>query len=575
MRKIFQDLFDCTKVNKIKFIYLSFLVTLSALLNIVYINFIKELFNSVIAKDVPFIILNVIFIICSVFLMILMKRYKELRINEESLLLKMKLRLSFFKKLNSMPLTSLNNFTNADLITRYNEDIDAIAKFNIDTLLTYISNVLNFSFIVVYITLNNVYLLGVLIIAPLLVFASEYYGKKCGDYFSKRQPAMSELNTRAKDIFDNVSDIRVFGAQDFFRRKYVTSNNRVVDFNRKIMFFDVISWVTSVIGYQTIYIIFYVGGGFLAFYGYMSFGVIVSLFVMIDPLVDYIRALPSIIPGLHMVKTNINRYNEIISEKDYASSCILDTSCNKYTIDFSNINYSYDKKNYKPVLKNINLQCSSDERVIIIGKSGSGKSTLLKLSLGFDMDFKGKIYINGQSINELDSCELKKVISYLPQEFLLLNQTIIQNIDYMMDQELNMEDVTRYARLAEIDKDIAGMSEQLDTVIENSGGNISIGQKQRIGILIALIKAKPITILDECFSALNYELSINILANIFENTNSGFIMVTHTIYEEVINRFDKIVIMNEGEIIAMGSYDEIKENEYYKSLEKQVEGETL
>lgn len=575
MKKILHDLFCCTKVKVTHFLYLSFLVTLSALLNIIYITLIKDLFNSVIAMDTRLIVRNVILIIVSVLLAILLKRYTDIRINEENLTLKTKLKSSFFKKLNSMPLSRLNNYTNADLITRYNEDIDAIVTFNINTLLSYISNVLNFIFVVVYIGLNNLYLLGVLIIVPILIFASRHFGTKSGEYYSKRQQAKSDLNIRAKDIFDFLSDISVFRAQKFFQKKYIASDEQFVNINKKISYFEIIGWLTSVIGYQAIYIIFYVGGGFLAFYGYISFGVIISLFVMIDPLVNYIQFFPSIIPSIYMLKTNLGRYNEIMREEDYISSSHLDTSHDNYTIKFSNINYSYDKENYIPVMKDLNLQCSSDERVIIIGKSGSGKSTLLRLALGFDLDFQGNIFINGQSIKDLDSCEIKKIISYLPQDFLLLNQTIIENIDFMMDQDISIDEVTRFAKLAEIDRDIADLTGQLDTLIENGGGNISIGQKQRIGILIALIKAKPLTILDECFSALNYELSTSILSNIFENTNSGIIIVTHTIYKEVIEKFDKIVIMNEGEIVAQGNYNEIKENEYYKLLEKQVEREIL
>ncbi len=575
MRRIFQDLFHCTKVKLTRFLYLTFLITLSALLNITYVNFIKEIFNSVSVMNTRLIIRNVILIIVNVLLTIFLKRYTDFCINNESLNLKTKIKSDFFSKLNSMPLSQMNNYTIADLTTRYNEDIDAIVIFNLNTLLTYLSNLLNFILLVLYIGFNNVYLLGVLIIAPLLIFASSHVGKKSGDYYSKRQPAISDMNTGAKDILDYLSDIRIFGAQKFFKKKYINSDDRLVNLDRKIAFYDCINWLISVMGYQAIYIIFYVGGGFLAFYGYISFGLIMSLFVTIDPLVNYINAIPSIIPATYMVDTNLKRYNEIINQEDNVSNNSLDTSLDTYTIEFKDINYSYDKKVNNPVLKNINFKCSSEDRVIVIGKSGCGKSTLLRLLLGFDMDFQGDIRINGQAIDELDSDEIKKIVSYLPQDFLLLNQSIIQNIDYMMDRDFGKEDVKHYAKLAGVDKDIADMPEQMDTAIENSGGNVSIGQKQRLGLLIALLKGKPLTIMDECFSALNYELSTKILSNIFENTKNGFVIVTHTIYEEFIEKFDRIVIMNEGQIIAQGSYDEIKGNEYYISLKKQVEGDAL
>ena len=237
-----------------------------------------------------------------------------------------------------------------------------------------------------------------------------------------------------------------------------------------------------------------------------------------------------------------------------------------YTIQFINVQYTYDKDKFRNALNCVNLKFDSNEKIVILGRSGSGKSTLLKLLLGFDLNYTGSILINSHKIEELGTEEIKKVISYLPQDFIFLNQTIKENIEMMLDKPYETMKVGHYAKIAQVTNDIANMQSAYETVIKEGGDNISSGQKQRLGILSALLKEKPFLILDECFSAVDPDMATHAIKDMVNQTQTGLIVVTHTNIEAISKLFDRVIIFDDGKIVAEGKYDEIKNTSIYQQL---------
>lgn len=125
-----------------------------------------------------------------------------------------------------------------------------------------------------------------------------------------------------------------------------------------------------------------------------------------------------------------------------------------------------------------------------------------------------------------------------------------------------------YAAMAEVDKEIQSFADSYRTMMEDGGQNISTGQKQRICLLMALIKERPMLLLDESFSAVDSDTMLKIIDNISGQKNCGMVVVMHTVYEAVLRYFDLIIIMENGRIAACGEYSVVKHSPSYQKLEK-------
>jgi len=565
MKRFFIELFKTTKIRKKIYILPVTFTVIMGLLNILYLDSIRRLVNSIVSSQYSLLLISIACILFANIANIVLQRIMRIYLSKVTANLSERMQIEFYQKLNRIPLHKLAQYRNADILTRNSQDLGAIIGFSIGSIISFFSNLINFVLIIVYISLNNALLLLVLFIIPALMLFSKHIGKKKSAVYEKRQETASELNVKAKDIFDYLNDIRAFGAQRFFFKKYEQIDDELIVLDKKGTLYDLLLWLSSVVGYQVIYILFYVGGGFLAYFGYLSFGVIVSLFVTIDPLIGYIQSIPDFLYSIRNVQVNLKRYNEILNIDDYKQIENI-TLTNYYTIQFINVQYSYDKDKLRNALDCVSLKFNSNEKIVILGRSGSGKSTLLKLLLGYDLNYTGSILVNNHKIEELGTEEIKKIISYLPQDFIFLNQTIKENIEIMLDKPYKTAEVEHYAKIAQIANDIANMQSAYETVIKEGGDNISSGQKQRLGILSALLKEKPFIILDECFSAIDPDMATQAIKDMVNQAQTGLIVVTHTNIEAISKLFDRVIIFDDGKIVAEGKYDEIKNTSIYQQL---------
>lgn len=332
--------------------------------------------------------------------------------------------------------------------------------------------------------------------------------------------------------------------------------------------YDNIVWIAGVGGYQAIYVSLYVIGGILAYNNRMDFGVIVSTFIVIDPMVDMIMQLPGIMPAIYNVRKNIERYNELMNLPEMPAGNISGEASNTNSIILNQVSYTY--KHGRKALDNISLEIKDQERIAVIGKSGSGKSTLLKQLMGYDGKYNGSLILNGQELKAMGTDDVKKYISYLPQEIFFQHDTIENNIRGVL-YDCKLENFIRYARITEIHSEIQNMSSGYQTVIQNDGENMSVGQKQRLGIAMAVAKQKPFLLLDECFSGVDASTEQKILDHMFSELSCGVVLVTHRISADIMSKFDKILLMDNGQIAAYENYNVILQNSLYKSMLKENE----
>lgn len=568
--KIICSIFNITDMKKKSFIGLCFLSFARGIFYIFYINYIKEMMNCLINRQFQEVYLYIGLFILFAILQLLVKYIFDMLRNKEQAALEAHVKKKYFDKLSTAKISELYQFSTSDILTRFDAEISRIVTFNVVTLIDIFSDVLMLSFIIIYIGINNVFLLSFLFLTPFIVMLTKRFGVKSRNEYKEGQNALIDRNELAKNIVDYSDNIRAYLAEPFFIAKYDKYECRFTKHKRKEAFYNRIFWLANIAGYQCIYMLFYIVGGFLAFGGMFEFGIIISLFVLLDPLIIMIQALANISPAFYKAGVSIDFYNDIADLQDVTDKTAFLPS-DDCQIAFEHLNYSYQNRESGipvPVLENITMKFGIGQKIAVIGESGSGKSTLLKLLMGYDDKYEGVISINNIEARDLDLKILKELFSYLPQEERFLNETIEENVLNMIDAELDGSKMRYYAAMAEIDKDIQGFADSYQTMMEDGGQNISTGQRQRICLLMALIKERPMLLLDESFSAVDPDTMLKIIDNISEQKKCGMVVIMHTVYEAVLSRFDSIIIMENGRIVSSGEYNVVRHSIHYQKLEK-------
>ena len=293
----------------------------------------------------------------------------------------------------------------------------------------------------------------------------------------------------------------------------------------------------------------------LAIYGKLPVGDIVlyqSMFSQITTAVSaIINATPQIASGSEALCSISEIMNATEVEINVGKKHIPSIQGN---VKIKDLYYSYPNTN-ETVLSGVSLEVKAGECVAVVGSSGSGKTTLMNMLIGFMMPTKGDIEIDGKSITELNLSEYRSHISVVPQNSILFPGTVKENITYGLAKytEEQLETVIEMANLNEVIEDLP---QGIETQIGEHGNKLSGGQKQRITIARALIRNPRILILDEATSALDnlseYHVQKAISASIRGRTT---FIVAHRL--STIRDADRIVVLEEGKIVEVGSYDEL------------------
>ncbi|NDB80138.1 ABC transporter ATP-binding protein, partial [archaeon] len=250
------------------------------------------------------------------------------------------------------------------------------------------------------------------------------------------------------------------------------------------------------------------------------------------------------------IKSDINNIDNPSIKKSFNQS-----------IDFKNVSFSYEKEE---VLRKISFSASQGEIIAIVGSSGAGKSTLVDLIPRFYDVTDGEILIDGENIKHIELHSLRSLMGIVTQDTFLFNDTVAANISYGL--EISQDIVEEAAKAANAHDFIMKLPEGYNSQIGENGISLSGGQRQRIAIARALIKNPPILILDEATSSLDTESEKNVQEAIEQlMKNRTVIVIAHRL--STINNADKIIVLDQGQIIDQGSHEElIEKNSLYKEL---------
>ena len=401
--------------------------------------------------------------------------------------------------------------------------------------------------------------IGLLLVAPLIGYFLKIMSIKFRSISRDIQKSMGEITNVVEESIIGHRLIKIFGGHKYETNIFDSVNKSNRERNLKLIFIQSLSiplmqLVIAIFAASIIY--FVISADYLE---QISIGTFMS----------YLTAMI-------MLFAPIKRLSEVnvILQRGIAASesifTLLDSSCESYdnkiyqpvdnlAIDFKNINFKYSSSaDY--ILKNVTLSIKPGETVALVGKSGSGKTTILDLIPRLYEPSTGTINFNNEDIAKMDLNFIRKQISYVGQDFTLFNDTVYNNIAYGELNESSKNEIENATKQANAFDFINLLPNKFDTYVGQNGVLLSGGQRQRIAIARAILKNSPILLLDEATSALDSE-SEGVIQESINNLskNKTTLIIAHRL-STVINA-DKIVVIENGQVIEQGNHKELLNNE--------------
>lgn len=264
--------------------------------------------------------------------------------------------------------------------------------------------------------------------------------------------------------------------------------------------------------------------------------------IMIFTNVPKIKSIQPIIEKLH----SISEHSSNDLHKEHVTSF-------NYHILAENLSFSYDTQTQ--VLNEMNCIIEKGKKYAVIGKSGCGKSTFIKLLTGYYSDYKGKIVYDDRELDLLEKEDVVQLSSIIHQNIYLFDETILDNI--CLHEDYPKEIVDKVIKESGLDEFIAELPEGIFYRVGENGSNLSGGQKQRIAVARALIRNKPILILDEGTSAIDMQTAYDIESRLLKINDLTLITITHNLEEKLLKKYDEIIYMDNGNIKEQGHLQEL------------------
>lgn len=446
--------------------------------------------------------------------------------------------LDTFDKILSLPYRYYRNHTTGDIISRIRESSiirDVISKW----LITIIIDIplMIISFICIYFISSNLAMLS-LIIFFLYVLLLKIFNNSLENAIEHCQEENSNLTSNQIESISAFETIKGINIEKFIKFKIEKAQVKFLNSLYRFQKITIIETMMKDLIYNIGYFFIFLFGCLYVQNEIISFGSLLTFQSLFGYFVNPIRQLVDLNTETKNAKKAFNRLTSIyVSDK--SKGFVKEEIKGK--IVFNSLSYSYD--NYNLILKNINLEISDKEKVIIIGKSGSGKSTLFKLLKGYYQVGRNMIYINDIDINDY---EKKNSILYINQNEILFTDSLYNNI--VFDNKINQNEYYEITKLCEIDKIIKNNNLGYSLLIEENGSNLSGGERQRIILARTLLRNFNILIIDEGLNQLDSDLERRILINLFKKfNNKTIIVISHRL--ENLDLFDRMVKFKDGTII--------------------------
>ena len=498
------------------------------------------------------------------------------------------MRKKMFVKMQTLPLKYFDTEGHGDIMSYYTNDVDALRQMISQSL----PNVLSSLVVVVTVFAIMLYFsfwmtLTVLLGVIAMYLVTKYVGKHSRKYFIEQQKSLGKTEGYLEEMIYGQKVVKVFNYEDESMKKFNEVNDKLFDDSQKAnSYANILGPILNNIG-NILYVVVAIVGGLLIYFNVYNLslsGMAISISIVV-PFLNMTKQfsgninqvsmqLNSIIMGL----AGVERVFALIDQEPEVDEgkVSISNEKDKYefvkengektevlgNIDIKNIVFGYN--NEKTVLKNISITAKQGEKIALVGATGSGKTTIANLINRFYDVNSGEILFDGINVNSIKKSDLRKNVGVVLQETNLFTGTVLENLRYG-HLDATREECIEACKKTGAHEFIEKLPEQYDTVLRSGGENLSQGQRQLLGISRALLENKPVLILDEATSSIDTKTE-NVVQKAMYVLMEGrtVFIIAHRL--STISNSDRIIVLDNGEILEMGTHDELieKQGRYYQ-----------
>mgnify|MGYP000353661836 FL=1 len=485
-----------------------------------------------------------------------------------SRLIEFDLKNEIYKQYQRLSINFYKKNRTGDLMNRISEDVSKVRMY-FGPAIMYSMNMI-FLFIVGFtqmVKTDPVLTMYTLIPFPVLSISIFYISKVINKRSTIVQEYLSKLTTYNQEFFSGVNVVKSYGIEPmviagFDKLADKSKEKNISLYKIQALFFPLMILLIGISNLTVIYI-----GGKQYINGEIPIGVIAEFILYVNMLTWPVAVVGWVTSMVQQAEASQKRINEFLKEVPEIKSTSTKPFELNGNIEFRNVSLTYDDTKIM-ALKNINFSIKKGETIAILGKTGSGKSSIVNLvSRLYDVS-DGTIKIDNIPIKDINLNDLRKGIGFVPQDPFLFSDSISNNIKFGYEKATKQEIISA-ATKAVVHQNIEGFKDKYDTILGERGVTLSGGQKQRVSIARAIIKNPKILVFDDCLSAVDTETEEKILTNLesISKDKTTFI-ISHRVSSA--KNADKIIILDDGEIIQQGSHNQlINQNGYYKELYEQ------
>ena len=469
-----------------------------------------------------------------------------------------KLRRDINRKLSKLPLSYFDAHNKGDILSRITNDIDNINNTLQNSLLQIITSVVTFvGVLVIMIYYSRTLSVASLLPFPVCFVIAMTILRFSKVYFRRQWKVTGDVNGHIEEMFSGHKIVKAYGHERKAIEEFDEVNEALCESGRKAQFLSGILGPLISFANNAGYVIICVIGGYLIIKGEQSVSTITVFIAYTKMVMQPVVDLSNIANSLQSSLASAERVFNILEAEEEVDDKATATIESGSSIVFEDVNFSYLPE--KPLIESFNLQVNKGELVAIVGPTGAGKTTIVNLLMRFYEIKSGAIKVDGVDIRDLSRKNLRSVMGMVLQDTWLFEGTIRENIMYG-NQHATEEEFLRAAKAAKVDRFISLLPDGYDTMLEEDGSNLSVGQRQLITIARAFLASPDILILDEATSSVDTRTEVQIqqaMQNLMQGRTN--FVIAHRL--STIRKADKILVMNEGKIVETGNHKELMEKD--------------
>ncbi|WP_299674162.1 ABC transporter ATP-binding protein [uncultured Tenacibaculum sp.] len=486
------------------------------------------------------------------------------------------LRTIIFKNILRFKMSYFDNTSVGRLVTRVVSDIETIANFFSQGVFMIVSDVLKMLVVVIVMFVINWQLaLIALAVLPILIYATKLFQIAIKKTFQDVRNQVANLNGFVQERVTGMKIVQLFNREKIEYENFKAINEKHKKAHVKtVWYYSIFFPIAEILSSIAIGLIVWYGGLQVIAKDTITVGAIISFVQMAQMLFRPLRQIADKFNQLQMGIVSGERVFKVIDTESYISqSGTISASDLKGNIEFKDVHFSYVEG--EEVLKGISFQAQKGETIAIVGSTGAGKSTIINLISRFYEIDSGKILVDGTSVEDYNLESLRNQVAVVLQDVFLFSDSILNNIT-LRNENISLEEVQEAAKQIGIHNFIESLPNGYNYNVKERGAMLSSGQRQLIAFLRAYVSNPSILILDEATSSVDTESEQMIqYATDRITKDRTSIVIAHRL--ATIKKADKIIVMDKGKIVELGSHQELLEQEgYYRNLyEKQFSAETM